>query len=391
MWIPLGLSLVLLLTDPRVPQSPESPTLGSLVLMTGRGQMPTATLVKSFAHPDPRVRAVAARIAAVFDVPAIRPTIEAVLANETDPDAGAEMIRTLLLLGGPEQFALLEPHGKRIGTEARLVMYRWLARSDAEKFVSLLPQIEAELGAEYQLLGSISLAATILKRPALLEEYRAKWRKGLSEEASKVPAADLVVAARLVPVFQRDLLSAAAAAAGCELGATPRFGYAQVSMRPDGRPEKVAVDPAEIPKPCIDILAGLARLTLADHDRPLPPDRIQWLALPFTDAYGQCAPSTAYTERARPAGKIKPPRKVKDVRPEYPPDMQQSRIQGPVLIEATLNEQGCVASARAVKSPALGLSLAALRAVSGWVFEPVEIAGKAVPTSMTITVNFTLR
>ena len=391
MWIALGLSLVILFTGHRVSQPSDAPALGSLVLMAGRGQMPTATLVQSFAHPDPRVRAVAARVAAVFDVPALRPTIEAVLASETDQNAGAEMIRTLLAFGGLDQFGVVEPHARRIGTDARLAMYSWLARSDPEKFVALLPQIEQELGPDYRLLGSISLAATTLKRPGLLEGYRSKWREGKGKQAPKTITPDLVATARLVPMFQRDLLSAAAAAAGCELGATPRFGYAQVSMRQDGRAEKVAVDPAEIPKACIEILAGVARLTLADHDRPLGTDRTQWLVLPFTDAYAQCGPAPAYTERSHATLDIKPPRKVKDVRPQYPADMQQSRIEGAVIIEATISDKGCVSSARVVKSPALGLSLAALRAVSGWVFEPVDVAGTATPGSMTVTVNFKLQ
>ena len=391
MWIAIWLSLSLLVSPRQATQPPESPTAGSLVLMAGRGQIQTPTLVRSLASADPLVRALAARIAAIFDASVVRATLEAVLAEEGDPHTGAEMIHALLVLGGPEQFASIEPHARRIGVEARLAMYAWLARADAEKFVTLLPQIVSDLGPEERLLGSIALASALLNRPLLLEEYRAKFRPAGRQKPLKVLAADLSVSARLLPVFQRDLLSMAAAAGKCELGSSPRFGYAQLSLRTDGRAQKIAVDSSELSKECAEVLTGLARLTLADPDRPFPADGMQLLALPVTQAYAQCGPATPYAERPRTGADHNPPKKVKHVPPQYPPELQKNGVQGMVIIEATISEKGCVSSARVVQSPALGLSLAALRAVSGWIFESAQIEGKAVPTSMNLTVNFTLR
>lgn len=361
------------------------------MLMAGSGKLPTATLVKALASPDPKIRALAARIAGVFDAKIVRPTLQVMVAAEADPHAGAEMIHALLLIGGPEQFASLEPHARRIGVEARLTMYAWLARTDTEKFAMLVPDIVADIGSGERLHGTVALASTLLNRPQLLDDYRGKLRSGGGQKLPLMLPPHLSVSARLLPLFQPDLLNAAAATAGCELGSSPRFGYAQVWFHADGRPQKLGVDASEISGECAEVLAGLARLTMADPDRPWPADGMQWLALPFSRAYAECGPVTAHGERTRPDSEIKAPKKVKDVRPEYPTDMQQKRVQGMVSIEATMSDTGCVSSARVVKSPALGLSLAALRAVSGWMFEPTTVDGKAVPVTMTVTVNFTLR
>ena len=107
---------------------------------------------------------------------------------------------------------------------------------------------------------------------------------------------------------------------------------------------------------------------------------------------GRPAPLTSRSAGAgavRVGGTIKPPTKVKDVRPAYPPDAQRSRIAGTVIIEATIDPNGRVSTAEVVASiPAL--DQAALDAVSQWEFTPTLLDGKAVPVIMTVTVNFTL-
>jgi protein TonB len=64
-------------------------------------------------------------------------------------------------------------------------------------------------------------------------------------------------------------------------------------------------------------------------------------------------------------------------------------VQGLVIIEATIDPTGNVASARVLKGvPALDQS--ALEAVQQWQYEPTMLNGVAVPVIMTVTVNFTL-
>ena len=92
----------------------------------------------------------------------------------------------------------------------------------------------------------------------------------------------------------------------------------------------------------------------------------------------------------RVGGDIKEPLKVKDVRPVYPEDALAARVQGVVIIEATIGPSGAVSDARVLRSIPL-LDQAAVNAVRQWEFTPTLVNGVPVPVMMTVTVNFTLR
>jgi periplasmic protein TonB len=89
-------------------------------------------------------------------------------------------------------------------------------------------------------------------------------------------------------------------------------------------------------------------------------------------------------------GKIKPPTKIKDVRPVYPGIAQAARVEGLVIIETTISPTGRVMDAKLLRSIPL-LDAAALDAVRQWEFTPTLLNGNPVPVVMTVTVNFTLR
>jgi len=86
---------------------------------------------------------------------------------------------------------------------------------------------------------------------------------------------------------------------------------------------------------------------------------------------------------------ISPPVKVKDVRPVYPAIAQSARVQGVVVLEATIGADGTVSDARVLRSIPL-LDAAAIDAVKQWVYQPTMLNGVAVPVIMTVTVNFSL-
>ena len=92
----------------------------------------------------------------------------------------------------------------------------------------------------------------------------------------------------------------------------------------------------------------------------------------------------------RVGGNIKPPTKIKNVAPVYPPIAQSARVQGVVIIEATIGPDGRVKDARVLRSIPL-LDQAALDAVRQWEFTPTLLNGVPVPVIMTVTVNFTLQ
>jgi len=92
----------------------------------------------------------------------------------------------------------------------------------------------------------------------------------------------------------------------------------------------------------------------------------------------------------RVGGNIRPPTKIKDVKPIYPSIAQSARVQGVVIIEATIGLDGKVNDARVLRSIPL-LDQAALDAVRQWQFTPTLLNGVPVPVIMTVTVNFTLQ
>ena len=100
-------------------------------------------------------------------------------------------------------------------------------------------------------------------------------------------------------------------------------------------------------------------------------------------------PSNA-SQPVRAGGNIPTPTKIKDVRPVYPPDAIQARIQGVVIIEATIGKDGAVEKARVLRSIPL-LDPAALDAVRQWRFTPTTLNGEPVPVIMTVTVQFSLQ
>jgi len=111
------------------------------------------------------------------------------------------------------------------------------------------------------------------------------------------------------------------------------------------------------------------------------------------------APSSAFFEpfdqavaRLQPlrvGGSIRAPVKTTDAKPVYPADAQKAGVQGVVILEALIDDQGSVANARVLRSVPL-LDAAALDAVSRWRFTPTEIEGRRISLLMTVTVNFTL-
>ena len=92
----------------------------------------------------------------------------------------------------------------------------------------------------------------------------------------------------------------------------------------------------------------------------------------------------------RLGGDLQPPRKLKDVQPEYPALAQQARVQGVVIMEVRIDERGAVSDVRTLRSIPL-LDQAAIDAVKQWQYEPTLMNGVAIPVIMTVTVNFSLR
>ncbi len=93
----------------------------------------------------------------------------------------------------------------------------------------------------------------------------------------------------------------------------------------------------------------------------------------------------------RVGGNIRPPRKLKDVKPVYPESMREAGREGVVTIDAVIGRTGSVTAAR-VSSPQVhpDLAIAAIEAVRQWQFAPTLLNGSPVEVVMAVSVTFTL-
>lgn len=89
-------------------------------------------------------------------------------------------------------------------------------------------------------------------------------------------------------------------------------------------------------------------------------------------------------------GEVRQPVKIHDAAPAYPAIAQSARVQGIVIIQATIGVDGQVIDATVLRSVPL-LDEAALAAVRQWRYTPTRLNGAPVAVVMTVTVNFTLR
>ena len=105
-------------------------------------------------------------------------------------------------------------------------------------------------------------------------------------------------------------------------------------------------------------------------------------------AKAAAARSAKLAKAVRVGGQVRPPIKIKEVPPVYPAIAQSARVQGDVVIEATIDEEGKVADARVVKSVPL-LDQAALDAVRQWQYQPSLLNGVPTPVVTTVTIKFT--
>ncbi|HKY20837.1 MAG TPA: energy transducer TonB [Vicinamibacterales bacterium] len=93
--------------------------------------------------------------------------------------------------------------------------------------------------------------------------------------------------------------------------------------------------------------------------------------------------------RVHPGGQIKVPTRIKNVVPTYPRIARENKVQGMVMIQATIGVDGRVENAEVLRSIPL-LDQAALEAVRAWEYTPTLLNGTPTPVIMTVTVQFTL-
>jgi periplasmic protein TonB len=91
----------------------------------------------------------------------------------------------------------------------------------------------------------------------------------------------------------------------------------------------------------------------------------------------------------RVGGRVREPKLIMRVDPIYPALARQVHVQGVVIIDAILDEQGSVVEAKIVSGPPL-LIQSALDAVKKWKYQPTYLNDQPVPVQLNVTVTFRL-
>ncbi len=140
-------------------------------------------------------------------------------------------------------------------------------------------------------------------------------------------------------------------------------------------PDTITPEPAFAPEPFEVASPGL--FVGGDNlDRVLAPPPI-------------VAPAPSPQEPLRVGGTIRQPQKVRNVDPVYPQMAILARVEGVVIIEATIGANGRLIDARVLRGHHM-LDKPALDAVLQWEFTPTLLNGVPVPVIMTVTVQFKL-
>jgi protein TonB len=78
---------------------------------------------------------------------------------------------------------------------------------------------------------------------------------------------------------------------------------------------------------------------------------------------------------------------VRSVDPVYPPEAMTQKLQGAVVLQASIGRDGTIQDVKLVRGYFV-LAKAAIAAVKQWRFRPYNVNGRALETQTVITINF---
>jgi TonB family protein len=210
----------------------------------------------------------------------------------------------------------------------------------------------------------------------------------------RAPTAAQPATWRTASGFPSDLVPDVLKVSGCVAGKKEDFHGGQVSYGPDGRPRQVAMlESTGVPPACEQAARALLLLSLAPPEAVGLAGRTDLVIVPLAREVTACMGEPPDAAASPPiaiggGGRVQEPRLVRRVAPWYPKRMQEARIQGSVILEATVAPSGCMRAVKLLRGVHPQLDIVALLTVAQWRYSPTLIAGAAVPVQMTVTINF---
>jgi TonB family protein len=216
------------------------------------------------------------------------------------------------------------------------------------------------------------------------------------------------VGVRTVPPFVAGLWTDLIQLTGCQPQPGLSIG-ADIAYRPDGRPLQIRTSDNHLSPACLRFARTLFSLTLAEEPRPRPATFSDVVVLALQADTLRCAdravaevvadtrlrwaqaaaddPNVAHAT-LHPSTR---PKRTSYVKAMYTDEAYRRRIEGDVLVETTLTQEGCISQGAVVKSPSPLLSGPALFTILDWRFAPATLDGKPVSLSYRVTVQFGLQ
>jgi periplasmic protein TonB len=93
----------------------------------------------------------------------------------------------------------------------------------------------------------------------------------------------------------------------------------------------------------------------------------------------------------RPGSGISPPRLLHEVKPDYTEEARQKGLEGEVVMEIVVRQNGSVGDVKVLHGMGLGLDQRAIEAVRQWRFTPANRFGQPVDVIVEVSVEFRLR
>ncbi len=101
-------------------------------------------------------------------------------------------------------------------------------------------------------------------------------------------------------------------------------------------------------------------------------------------------PPAARTPRVKTGGDVQESKLIRRVVPDYPPLAIRAHVEGTVLLDVDIDEEGNVTNVRVLQGNPL-LVPEAVRAVKQWKYSPTLLNGEPIPILSTVKVDFRLK
>lgn len=93
----------------------------------------------------------------------------------------------------------------------------------------------------------------------------------------------------------------------------------------------------------------------------------------------------------RPGSGVQPPRLLSEIKPDYTEEARRRGLEGEVVLEIVVRQDGRVGDVRVLKGLGAGLDQQAIQAVRRWTFAAATRKGRPVDVIVEVAVEFTLR